>query len=206
MEFITVSIIIISFMVVLGFLYFKSDFRYVETEERKAGRRGEQFAALLIREVLNSDDVLRTNIKISYMGKETELDNVVVNHRGVFIIEVKNYSGNLAGEEDDFEWIQSKYSQGGTFYQKRVKNPIKQVKRQVYILSSLLKQSGIDVRIEGYVFLVERNSPIESEYVLQTQRDIDSVIHWQRNNHLTNSDKGKIVEYLSRLKEREVFR
>ena len=33
-----------------------------------------------------------TNIKISFEEREAELDNVVINNRGVFIIEVKNYN------------------------------------------------------------------------------------------------------------------
>ena len=33
-----------------------------------------------------------TNIKIPFEERDAELDNVVLNNRGVFIIEVKNYN------------------------------------------------------------------------------------------------------------------
>ena len=98
-----------------------------------------------------------TNVKVSFEGKNTELDNVIINNRGVFIIEIKNYNSILIGDEDDFEWIKNKYTEAGNFYQKSVKNPIKQIKRQVYILSGYLKAHGFDVWIEEYVFLVEGN-------------------------------------------------
>ena len=138
-----------------------------------------------------------TNIKISFEERDAELDNVVINNRGVFIIEVKNYSGILIGDEDDFEWIKNKYTEAGNFYQKSVKNPIKQIKRQVYILSGYLKAHGFDVWIEGYVFFVEGNSPINSKYILNTQKDIDTVIHFGINNKLKKVDKERIVEFIS---------
>jgi hypothetical protein len=167
-----------------------------ESEARRAGRRGEHFASRLISEVLDERDTLLTNVTLSYDGKRTELDNVIVNNRGVFIIEVKNYSGMLIGEEDDFEWVKNKVTDAGNIYQKTVKNPIPQVKRQIYILSGRLKQRKLDVWVEGYVFFVERNSPVRSDYVLDTRADINRVIHHGTNNNLSNADKKRIVESL----------
>lgn len=167
-----------------------------ESEACRAGRRGEHFASRLISEVLDDQDILLTNVKLSYNGKPTELDNVIVNNRGVFIIEVKNYSGTLIGEEDDFEWVKNKVTDAGNIYQKTVKNPIPQVKRQIYILSGRLKQRKLDVWVEGYVFFVERNSPVWSDYVLDTRADINRVIHHGTNNNLSNADKKRIVESL----------
>ena len=71
-----------------------------ETPERRAGRRGEMIATDIIKGVLRDGDYLLTNVSISYDGRPAELDNVVVNKYGVFIIEVKNYKGRLCGEED----------------------------------------------------------------------------------------------------------
>jgi hypothetical protein len=135
-------------------------------------------------------------VKLSFDGKPTELDNVIINNRGVFIIEVKNYSGMLIGEEDDFEWVKNKVTDAGNIYQKTVKNPIPQVKRQIYILSGRLKQRKIGVWVEGYVFFVERNSPVRSDYVLDTRRDIDRVIHHGTDNNLSNAEKKRIVDAL----------
>lgn len=188
---------IIIFAVLLWFLFTRSEAPLRETDEQRAGRRGERFASQIIRESLNDGDVLLTNVKVSFEGKRTELDNVVVNTRGVFIIEVKNYSGTLAGGEDDFEWMKIKATRGGAIYQKAVKNPIWQVRRQVYILSNHLKRSGADVWVEGFVFLVERNSPVKSSYVLDTQRDINRAIHRGIDNKLSRSEKKRIIDVLS---------
>ena len=184
---------------VLFFIWLFSRFGALglETPEKRAGRRGERFAAVIIQEVLKDDDVLLTNIPIVADGKQTELDNVVINANGVFIIEVKAWSGMLDGDEESSEWIQTKSSSGGAFYQKAVKNPIRQVKRQIYILSQYLKENGVSVWLEGYVFFVEGNSPIESSFILETRKDIDIAIHHESDQNLSGEVRDKITALLS---------
>ena len=167
---------------VLSIIFFiwlalKVGVRPIELPEKHAGRLGERFAYEVISEILREDDVLLTNITVTFDGKQAEFDDVIINSTGVYIIEVKNYSGELFGDEDDYEWIKNKMTPGGQFYQKTVKNPIKQVKRQVNILSQYLQNNGINAWIKGYVFFVEQNCPVQSEYVLATQRDIDEAVH-----------------------------
>ena len=64
---------------------------HAETPEKRAGRLGEEFASTLIKEILTDDDILLTNVPLHTYDKETELDDLVINSHGVFIIEVKNY-------------------------------------------------------------------------------------------------------------------
>ena len=78
--------------------------RNFESGEKRAGRLGEKRAAELIRQVMREEDRLFTNVCIELDGRMTELDSVIVNKYGVFIIEVKNYNGLLVGAEDDHEW------------------------------------------------------------------------------------------------------
>ena len=63
-----------------------------ESEQKIAGQNGEWFATQVILDNLRENDILLTNIKISFRERDAELDNVVINNRGVFIIEVKNYN------------------------------------------------------------------------------------------------------------------
>ena len=76
--------------------------------EKLAGKRGEARATLLLSKHLQEGDVLLTNISFEHKGRSAELDNVVINEYGVFIIEVKNYVGELYGGEDDHEWKSSR--------------------------------------------------------------------------------------------------
>ena len=92
---------------------------------RIAGRQGERRAANLLSEQMRSGDVLLSNVKIRTDGRRTELDHVIVNRYGVFLFEVKNYSGTLSGNEEDFAWEKTHVSRGGKAYVKSVKNPIR---------------------------------------------------------------------------------
>ena len=189
---IIIGIVFFLFLIVLVVLVSK----HIEPEQRRAGRRGEEYVSSLIRDILKENDILLNNISIFADDKEAEFDNLIINKNGIFIIEVKNYSGTLVGDEDDYEWVKNKISSGGELYTKNVKNPIKQVKRQVYILSQFLKENKINAWIEGYVFLVERNSPIESIYVLESERDIDEVIHKPGKKPLSKKTITDIINLL----------
>ncbi len=103
--------------------------------------------------MLKEKDLLFSNVSIEIEGKRTELDHIIVNNRGIFIIEVKNYSGSLMGTDNDYEWVKTKISSSGNSYTKIVKNPIKQVNRQVYLLAQFLKYYGVDVWVEDIHFL-----------------------------------------------------
>ncbi|MCR4674270.1 MAG: NERD domain-containing protein, partial [Lachnospiraceae bacterium] len=109
---------------------------------------------------------------------------------------VKNLHGVLSGDEESYDWLQTKSSSGGEFYQKTIKNPIKQVKRQIYILSGLLKRKNLDTWIEGYVFFVERNCPIKSDLVLETRKDIDLAIHTNGKQTLSKKKQSAIIKLL----------
>lgn len=160
----------------------------IEDPVERAGRRGEEVATDIISQVLTDDDILLTNIEISFEGSRSEIDNLIINSHGVFIIEVKNYVGELVGGLDDYEWKKYKTTPGGDIYRKTVKNPIKQVKRQIYILSHILRQHKLDVWVDGYVILLERNSPVDDKMILESLSDIDKAIHKVENQRLSERE------------------
>lgn len=193
-----IAAIAIAFVIVIIATRTKNtDFPYIiEPENQRAGRRGETAATNAIKSVLHDGDQLFTNVEISFEDKLTELDNVIVNSFGVFIIEVKNYSGTLVGNEGDYEWLKYKTTHAGNTYEKAVKNPIKQVKRQVYILSKYLDYYGSRVWIEGYALLIQGNSPVNSTYILSNLYDIDKAIHTPGRNRLTKKQIETIAQLL----------
>lgn len=170
----------------------KNGYHYV-TPQRLAGRQGEVFVSGLIQEVLTSEDIYLENIPIVFDGMQSELDNVIINSNGIFIIEVKNYYGEMTGEEDDEEWVKIKVTNAGS-YPERIRNPIQQVKRQIYILSHLLEALNIKCRINGYVFFVNANSPIERPYILRTLGDIEQAIHSKADEFLPKEEQDKMKE------------
>ena len=175
----------------------------IETRDeiREAGNIGEARVTEMIQAEMTDEDLLFTNVTIESEGKEAEIDNIIVNSHGIFIIEAKNYSGLvLAGEESDYEWTKLKITDSGNVYEKIVRNPIKQVKRQIYVLKEYLRAEGIDVWIEGYVIFARDNGPTDSNFVLNDYADIDNAIHTDKKR-LTK----KQIEHLAALFGRSVL-
>ncbi|MDF2504376.1 NERD domain-containing protein [Clostridium sp.] len=66
-------------------------------------------------------------------GKTAQIDHVVVSRYGIFVIETKNYSGWIFGNENSKNWTQVIYKTKNQFY-----NPILQNKGHVKALQNLL--------------------------------------------------------------------
>lgn len=172
---------------------------FIRTEEdgkERAGKEGEILAGKIIHQYLNDQDIILNNVEITVHGKETELDYVVINRNGVFIFEVKNYSGELEGNEDDEYWSKYKISSGNNEYVKEVRNPIKQVKREICLLKELLHIYGVYLWIDGYVLFVNMNSPIESDYTINDESEIDIILHTKGRQNLNKKQIEKIVNIL----------
>lgn len=167
-----------------------------KTPWKRAGNRGEEEAAEFINRVLTESDVMLRNVGIEIEKTETELDYLIVNEFGVHIIEVKNYVGILYGEEEDQNWKKIKVTRAGNEYAKSVRNPIKQVKRQIYLLAEYLKENDIRVWVSGYVLLMGFNSPVHNEYILDSIHDIDKAIHTKEKQHLSKETIDRIVSVI----------
>ncbi len=183
--FVTIFAIVLFFVFLYILSIDKSKYIYPkdidETEQRRAGKIGELNGISFIKSALKKDDYLFSNVTVIHDNREAELDNVIVNKHGVFIIEVKNYSGELYGLEDDYEWDKINTTAYGNSYCKKVKNPIIQVKRQVYILAKYLKYNGIEVCVEGYVLLMNFNSPTDDETIIYDKENLYNLIHPHHN-------------------------
>lgn len=190
------QIIVIIFFVIILFIILLLSLSNGEDQKRIAGKEGELQAKKILNHYLNENDLLLNNVNISIHGRNTELDYVVINNNGVFIFEVKNYSGKLVGNEDDQYWNKYKISSGNKEYIKEIRNPIKQLKREIYLLKEYLKYYGVDLWIEGYVLFVNMNSPVESEYTVNDKNEIDDILHLRRNQVLTKNQIEKIISIL----------
>lgn len=80
------------------------------------------------------------NLMFENQGKSIQIDHVLINETGVFVIETKNYAGYISGYENSQEWTQTlAYGKiKNKFY-----NPIKQNKSHVYHLKYLLNNPKV---------------------------------------------------------------
>ena len=171
---------------------------YDEREIYRAGEEGEYLAASAIKSILFKDDWHICNFEFSVDGREAECDILVVNTNGIFIFEVKNFSGSLFGYETDDTWEKVKESDSGNLYSKEIKNPIKQVRRQRWLLKKLLGSYGIyDFRIDGYVLLVNANPHDESEYILTDLSEVERTIHKPGEQPLNKSKRDAVISAIN---------
>ena len=86
-----------------------------------------------------------------------------------------------------------KCSRGGKLYRNPVKNPIRQVRRQIYILASYIRENGINVWVEGYAYLLRGNSPVKSAYILNNREDMNAAIHLRTSHKILKDTKSDII-------------
>ena len=189
--FVIVALIVLSFLAIRLFRKKRE-----QREIKSAGNRGEAYFNNMLKSILRNDDVLIKNACLNVNGKEAEIDSLIINNNGIFIVEVKNYNGMLYGDIDDFEWTKEKISPGGNVFYKQVKNPIKQIKRQTYILSQFLKENNIRIWISGYAYFVNGNSPVDDESVIDDIDELDRIIHTPGNKFYDDRLIHKVIKAL----------
>lgn len=195
--FMDLFLFVIIVLIVLLFLAIRLFRKKREQREIKsAGNKGEAYFNNMLKSILRNDDVLIRNVCLQVNGKEAEIDSLIINNNGIFIVEVKNYNGRLYGDIDDFEWTKEKISPGGNVFYKQVKNPIKQIKRQTYILSQFLKENNIRIWISGYAYFINGNSPVDDESVIYDIDEFDRIIHTPGNKFYDDQLIHKVIEVL----------
>jgi hypothetical protein len=170
------------------------------------GAKGENMGLV---EALNLPDDYHvfTNVNISYQNYSQETDLIIVGMKGVYVVEVKNHNGHIVGDAQDAEWMQHKVGRGGGKYSKKMSNPIKQVKGQVYKLSKFLKEQGINVWVEGIVLFTNQavhvkvhNSSVP--ILFPDNRLHHYILTCKNRQYLNKSLIHKVVEILSSVQKK----
>jgi len=164
----------------------------------KAGLNGEK-TALSTFSNLPDDYYVFTTVCSEFEGKKGEMDCLVVGRNGLFAVEVKNHNGKICAVEGEEYWEQHKVGQAGGRYSKQIRNPIKQTKRNIYILSQSLKNKGVRAWIEGLVYFT--NKKVEIDYIpegcYQSGDEInDYITSYIPKHSLSQEELKKVVAVL----------
>lgn len=146
-----------------------------------SGKQGEESTAYLLYSLPDDYKLIR-NAVISYEGKESEIDNIVVGATGVFVIETKNHKGHIFGDCDERYWLQYKIDKYGISHTKNFYNPTKQVATHIYRLKGILKENKIRVYINGAVYF----SNPENEVNIENPREDIPVFNYYSQYELLN--------------------
>lgn len=96
------------------------------------GKMGENYVSTYLYS-LSSHYRIFNDVYIKNGEYSTQIDHVIVSCYGIFVLETKNYKGNIYGTDNSEYWKQYIYSNEYTFY-----NPIKQNYSHVKSLSKFL--------------------------------------------------------------------
>lgn len=107
--------------------------RFDSPEEK--GKRGEERVASLLERELPKTYVTLSDLYLPLPdGTTTQIDHVVISPYGIFVIESKNYSGWIFGEEKSVKWTQVLFQERHSF-----QNPIRQNYQHIYALARMLR-------------------------------------------------------------------
>lgn len=127
---------------------------------KKSGAAGEDYTLSVLKR-LPAEYTIFNQLEVPDERSRTgtrEMDFVVCGPNGIFVIESKSHNGMVAGHEDDQRWTIHKVGRGGTAYSDSIRNPVRQVKQQVHVLSAHLKTKNINEWVTGVVTLSSDNS------------------------------------------------
>ena len=127
------------------FEYFMKDF-----EKQLKGIVGESIIQLLLNSPQLGYRKILKNIYVPYGNKTTEIDVVMIHETGIYVIESKNYSGWIFGNEKQQQWTQMLNS----YTKKRFYNPVWQNRTHIRALSDYasIEQS----KIKSYIVFSDR--------------------------------------------------
>ena len=154
-----------------------------------SGRRGERRLYKAIRH-LDGNNIVFRNLPVRYKRGRSELDMLIISHKGVIIIEVKNHSGTIHGNWKAEKWEQRKYYKNGQTTVLEMDNPIKQMRRQRDIVKSILNAAGEDVWIDSVLFFSNSGTKLklnlrENDYVCLGAKEL---LHF-----LNGYDRGEVI-------------
>ncbi|MCL1822625.1 MAG: NERD domain-containing protein [Oscillospiraceae bacterium] len=123
-----------------------------------SGHNGERALLKIIKQIhWHGETAVFTNLPVFHKKNHSEIDMLLVGERGILIIEVKNHSGVIIGEENDDFWVQRKKFREGKSIQKKMINPVIQLRRQRGIIKNLLRDYNLDVWVENALFFSNPN-------------------------------------------------
>lgn len=178
----TIFLIIIVAILALLFVFLKSP--------TGKGVFGEFRVKLRLGKTKEGERYVLNNVMIVEDGKSSQIDHIVINQNGVFVIETKNYAGRIYGKDEQRQWTQ-------VLQYGRVKNhfynPVKQNATHIYRLKNVLPKG---TPIQSVVVFVRDNTKyIESNNVYNL-RGMKRVINSNNGNFMAPDEMKEAYDAL----------
>lgn len=180
-----------------------------------------EFLIFCIMENMGENYIL-TNVYLPLdNNKTTEIDLIVINRTGIYVIESKNFNGDIYGSENSSEWTQcfNNNRKEYPFY-----NPIKQNQGHIDALNKYLDYKYSDAFYSYIVFgpmsnisgtsysspnlSVIRRGTLDSEYKLRISTRSDILSHedireiYSKLQMLTHADEETKIKHINEIKSK----
>ena len=122
----------------------------------RALKKGEAGEALVSKLLSSSPDfhyLINNLILLGDNGVSHQIDHIYISKEGVFVLETKNYFGEILGKEEDSFWLR-KYVRQGKKVVSTFTNPIKQNKSHIKVVRRII---GKDINLYGFIVFVQAN-------------------------------------------------
>ena len=155
-----------------------------------SGKQGERAVSRRLGETLEGEKYVFNDYRFKVGEQTVQIDHIVVNQNGIFVIETKNYSGTIYGDDEQREWTQI-LGYGNVvnkFY-----SPVKQNASHIYHLKSFIPKN---IGIKSVIVFVQGNiEHIKSESVIALN-EIRYCLKSDWGNSLNNLQIERVVKLL----------
>jgi len=177
------------------------------------GRVGEEWVHNILME-LPDEYYVMDDIVMNTVRGTTQIDHIVISQYAVFVIETKNYSGHIYGNDKSKKWNQNivtdvtyrrKWWKTYTYVTKnQFYNPIKQCLSHMYEVKNSLKEWPYLKIVPIVVFAGSADlCNVESKNHVVYDTDLLATILSYKTIYLSKTDVQKVIERLTLLNVRE---
>lgn len=128
-------------------------------------------------------------------GKTSQIDHIVINKNGIFVIETKNYSGIIYGDEAQINWTQS-FNYGKV--RNPIYNPVKQNATHIYRLREI---TGIQLPIKSIIVFIQGNIEYIKSDKVYTIMQMRQIINSPQQKRLTSETVESLYNQIINLKQ-----
>lgn len=158
---------------------------------KESKRTDDTFAANINNSFVNENQYVINNLVLQHEnGKTSQIDHIVINQNGVFVVETKNYSGYIYGDDVREQWTQ-------VLNYGKVKNnfysPVKQNQRHCQYIQKLLPENT--PIYSAVVFAKGNISNVRSNYVYDLL-GLKKILNNQSEVQISNIDIENIYKIL----------
>jgi predicted RNA-binding Zn-ribbon protein involved in translation (DUF1610 family) len=134
-----VTIVVVIIIVVLCVVVL----RFSKSTKTK-GKKGVLLVELNLGRNIPNEKYIINNLLFYNDGKSHQIDHIIICKKGIFVVETKNYSGQIYGQDNQREWTQvlAYGRKKHQFY-----NPILQNKSHIYSLSKIIGRKDCFISI-----------------------------------------------------------